>query len=362
MTSPWQRAAATALAAAGAAVATGVVVERQVVRRRRAAADEAQQLVAVRGDVHPVRTEDGLTLHAEVDEVAPYASGSSAPSRSRRLGRRHDGATLVFVHGFALNLDSWHFQRLFFRGKHRLVFYDHRSHGRSDRSEAKNATIDQLGRDLERVLDTLAPDGPVVLVGHSMGGMAIAALAEQAPALFGDRVVGVALISTTAGGLSTSRIIAPIVPDRLGGEVLARVTALLAKAPELVDSARTRGSNIGYLLTGLFAFGRDVPAAYVEAVDQMLARTPGEVLFAFVPQFDLLDKFHAVKALSAVPTLVACGTKDRLTSVGHSRKLAKEIPGARLVEYRGAGHILLFEEKDRLNAELTALVAEALGG
>jgi pimeloyl-ACP methyl ester carboxylesterase len=360
MTSPWQRAAGAALAAAGAAVATGVVVERQVVRVRRAAADEAHSLVAVRGDPHPVRTEDGLTLHAEVDEVAPYAA--QQPRRRRRFGRRRPEATLVFIHGFALNLDSWHFQRQFFRGKHRMVFYDHRSHGRSERSDLANATIDQLGRDLERVIDQLVPEGPVVLVGHSMGGMTIIALAEQHPEVFGDRVAGVALISTTAGGLATNKIVAPLVPNRLGGELLTRATALLAKAPELVDSARTRGSNIGYLLTGMFAFGSDVPAAYVEAVDQMLASTALEVLLAFVPQFDLLDKFHAVKALGTIPTLIACGTKDKLTAVGHSRKLQQEIPGARLVEYQGAGHILLFEEKNRLNAELAALVAEALGG
>ncbi len=360
MTSPWQRVAGTALAAAGAAVATGIVVERQVVRVRRAAADEAHSLVAIRGDQHPVRTEDGVTLYAEVDEVAPYTVEQAR--RRRRFGRRRPDATIVFIHGFALNLDSWHFQRQFFRGKHRLVFYDHRSHGRSGRSDLEHATIDQLGHDLRRVIDELAPEGPVVLVGHSMGGMSIIALAEQHPELFGDRVAGVALVSTTAGGLATNKIVAPLVPNRLGGELLTRVTALLAKAPELVDSAWTRGSNIGYLLTGMLAFGRDVPAAYVEAVEQMLAGTPGEVLLAFVPQFDLLDKFHAVKALAAVPTLIACGTKDRLTGVGHSRKLQQEIPGARLVEYQGAGHILLFEEKDRLNAELAALVAEALGG
>jgi pimeloyl-ACP methyl ester carboxylesterase len=360
VTSPWGRVAATAVAGVGAAIAAGVVAERAVVRRRRAAADEAGRLVAVRGDVRPVRTDDGLLLHAEVDEVAPY----SAESRRRpsRFGRRPPEPTLVFVHGFALNLDCWHFQRLFFRGKYRMVFYDHRSHGRSERSDLEHATIEQLALDLRRVVDQLAPDGPVVLVGHSMGGMTIVALAEEHPELFGDRVAGVALLSTTAGGLSTSRIIAPLIPERLGGELLTRVTGLLSKAPELVDSARTRGSNIGYLLTGVLAFGGDVPPAYVEAVDQMLAGTPVEVLLAFAPQFDQLDKFHVVKALDKVPTLVACGTKDRFTYVGHSRKLQQEIPRARLVEYQGAGHLLPFEEKDRLNAELADLVAEALGG
>ena len=51
-------------------------------------------------------------------------------------------------------------------------------------SEPDNDSIDQLGRDLAAVLDTLAPRGPIVLVGHSMGGMAVLALAAQRPELF----------------------------------------------------------------------------------------------------------------------------------------------------------------------------------
>ena len=47
----------------------------------------------------------------------------------------------------------------------------------------------------------LAPTGPVVLGGHSMGGMTIMCLAAARPELFGDRVRGVALVSTSAGDL-----------------------------------------------------------------------------------------------------------------------------------------------------------------
>ena len=135
---------------------------------------------------------DGVVLHAEVDEITPYAESRRSQSAD---------PTIVFVHGYALNLDCWHFQREAFRGKHRMVFYDQRSHGRSERSDREHATIDQLGDDLARVINELAPKGDVVLVGHSMGGMSIIALAERHPELFAKRVKGVALVSTTAGGL-----------------------------------------------------------------------------------------------------------------------------------------------------------------
>ena len=85
-----------------------------------------------------------------------------------------------------------------------------------------HATIEQLGHDLKTVLDTVVPHGPIVLVGHSMGGMTIMALAEEHPELFGDRIVGVGLISTTAGGLEPHRIAAcPMLPSTLGGAARA---------------------------------------------------------------------------------------------------------------------------------------------
>ncbi len=126
-----------------AAATAGVVVERRVVKARKAGARGADVLGGLTATPRTVRTDDGVALHVEVDEVAPYASRPAAA----------DDATVVFVHGYALNLDCWHFQRAFLRGKRRLVFYDQRSHGRSGRSTPGHATIDQLGHDLARVLD-----------------------------------------------------------------------------------------------------------------------------------------------------------------------------------------------------------------
>ena len=338
-------------AAAVTALATGVVVERRVVRERRAGAAQAGRLGSLRSDPVEVRCDDGVVLHAEVDEQAPYAVD----------GRRERAdLTMVFVHGYALNLDCWHFQREAFRGKHRMVFYDQRSHGRSGRSDREHASIDQLGDDLARVLEAVAPEGRVVLVGHSMGGMAIMAFAERHPEVFAARVGGVALISTTAGGLKPHRILGRWVPDPLGQVVTPRLMAALAMAPELVDSARRSGSNIGFVVAELFAFGRkDAPAAEVEFLDEMLAATSFDVLAEFFPHFSTLDKFEHLSPFAAVPTTVICGTKDKLTSIGHSRKLASRISGARLVELQDAGHMAIFEAREEIDEALDALVAAA---
>jgi pimeloyl-ACP methyl ester carboxylesterase len=345
----WLGLAAAGAGAAAAAVTAGVVVERRAVRSRRAGASGADVLGGLHGDEVPLRTEDGVRLHVEVDEVAPYATSARATGE----------VTLVFVHGYALSLDCWHFQREYFRGKHRMVFYDQRSHGQSGKSDNQHATIDQLGDDLLQVLEAVVPGDPVVLVGHSMGGMAIMAFAERHPDAFEARVVGAALIATTAGGLKTHRVVSRLIPDSIGGQLGPRLIAGLARAPRLVDSVRRRGSDVGFLMAEEFAFGEDVPASYVELVDTMLAATPFEVLAQFFPNFDALDKYTALASFAQVPTYVVAGTKDVLTSLDLSRTMAARIPGSTLVECPGAGHMVILEQKDRVNGALQDLVEAA---
>ena len=91
----------------------------------------------------------------------------------------------------------------------------------------------------------------------------------------------------------------------------------------------------------------------------MLARTPFDVLAEFFPTFSTLDKFEHLGAFDAVPTTIICGTRDKLTSIGHSRKMADALPGATLVECDGAGHMVIFESRDEVNEALEKLVDSA---
>lgn len=340
--------------AALAAVATGVVVERRVVRRRRSAAPGARRFTSLRSEPVMVKADDGVMLHAEVDEVAPYGGGTG---RTGHAGTAEP--TLVFVHGYSLNLDCWYFQRDAFRGKYRMVFYDQRSHGRSERSSVENATIDQLGDDLRAVIEQVAPEGPLVLVGHSMGGMSIMAFAEAHRQLFDERVRGVALVSTTAGDLHPHRILGKLLPDAVGEYAAPRLVSALARAPELVDASRRPGSNLGFLVADTFAFGKAVPAELVEFLDEMLAGTPFEVLAQFFPGLSAHDKYAALAHIAQKPAVVICGTADRLTPISHSRRLAELMPGVELVECRGAGHMVILEDPERVNAEIERLVESA---
>jgi pimeloyl-ACP methyl ester carboxylesterase len=340
--------AAGAVGVAAAGTAYRISRRRQVIGRR--GAGDRTPFASLRSDPITVVTDDGVDLHVEVDEYAGPGGRRAKPAPE---------LTVVFVHGYSLSLDSWHFQRAAYRGRVRTVFYDQRSHGRSGRSTPGHATIEQLGRDLKTVLDTVAPQGPLVLVGHSMGGMTIIALAEEHPELFGDRVVGLGLISTTAGGLEVHRMLLPGLPSNLGGQLALRLVSVLARGHRTIDGLRRVGRSIAMVATDELAFGDDVPASYVDFVDKMLSATPFEVVAEFFPNFASLDKFEAVKALSVVPTAIICGTDDKLTSIDHSRRLHAHIAGSMLLECDGAGHMVIMERHDEVNGELDRLFAAA---
>lgn len=345
--SPVKRAVGLVGATAGVLAAgtmAGVLTQRKGLGRRRKQSDVP--LGSLRGERRSVTTRDGLTLYAEVDEP------QREPPREPSLG----SPTIVFVHGYALNLDCWHFQRLALRGDYRLVLYDQRSHGRSPRSEPTGCTIDTLGEDLGRVVEQLVPDGPVILVGHSMGGMTILALAQLHPEWFGRRIVGVALISTCADGMGDVTFGLPRSMARMLNDLSPSMLLALGRAPKLVERGRRVGSGYAFAITQRLAFGGRVPREYVDFTDRMLSATPIDVLACFYPEFARLDKAQVLLAEGWPPTTIICGSRDLFTPVALSRRMAEAVPTSRLVEIPDAGHLLMLERADEVNGEIRLLL------
>ena len=172
-----------------------------------------------------VVTDDGVRLHVEVDgdEASPL--------------------TVVFAHGFTARLVEWDLQRAALRDRARLVFFDQRGHGRSACTPLPDATIGRTGRDLGEVLDATTPTGPVVLAGHSMGGMSVMALARQRPELFGDRVVGVFLLATSAGGLVETGLLGLYIKLIRKLRLLSLYLRLLQLVAPLLERFRRRGTR-----------------------------------------------------------------------------------------------------------------------
>jgi pimeloyl-ACP methyl ester carboxylesterase len=347
----WRRVTgAVGLVAGATAAGAGAIVaaERIAVARIRGRPDpeSGQRLGALRGRPLTVLTRDGVPLHVEIN------GPSAAP------------LTLVFCHGYTLNQDCWHFQRRDL-SRHRLVFWDQRDHGRSGRSEAGAASIDQLGGDLKAVIDAVAPgDAQVVLVGHSMGGMTIMALAQQHPDLFGTKVAGAVLISTAARGLEDGSpwmpapirpVLSKALPVVLSGAAKGRRAILVERGRKLTD--------LTFLSTRIIGFGDgEVSPAVVGFLGQMISSTPIEVVARFGQALLMCDERDSLPTLGRVPVTVLVGEKDRLIAPRLGIELAMDIPGSHLIWVPGGGHVLILERPGLVNDAITSMLDRVTGG
>ncbi|WP_407703557.1 alpha/beta fold hydrolase [Streptomyces triticagri] len=369
-TANWRRAgvAGVAIGVVAAGAAAGVAVERLTVgrgmrKKARLALDAAGPYGALRGMPGRAAAEDGTELYYEIDEPDP--AGGEAPRRRRLFGRRAPApVTVVFSHGYCLSQDSWHFQRAALRSVVRTVYWDQRSHGRSERGRAQAdgvaVDIDQLGRDLKAVIDAAAPEGPLVLVGHSMGGMTVMALADQYPEFVRDRVVGVAFVGTSSGRLGEVNYGLPTAGVNAVRRVLPGVLNALGARAELVERGRRATADLFAGIIKRYSFAsRDVDPAVARFAERLIEATPIDVVAEFYPAFQDHDKAEALKHFADVPVLVLAGDQDLVTPSEHSEAIGDALPDAELVIVPDAGHLVMMEHPETVTDRLADLLTRA---
>ncbi|MFF9621996.1 alpha/beta fold hydrolase [Streptomyces griseosporeus] len=368
----WRRATGLAGAAIGviaAGAAAGVALERMTVgrgmrRKARLALDSAGPYGALRGTPGRAVADDGTELYYEVDDVEP--EGGSAPRRRRLFGRKAPlPVTVVFSHGYCLSQDSWHFQRAALRGVVRTVHWDQRSHGRSGRGAAQTrdrvpVTIDQLGQDLKAVIDAAVPEGPIVLVGHSMGGMTMMALAARYPELIRDRVVATAFVGTSSGRLGEVNFGLPVAGVNAVRRILPGVLSALGRQAELVEKGRRATADLFAGIIKRYSFAsRDIDPAVARFAERMIEGTPIDVVAEFYPAFTDHDKTEALACFRDMPVLVLAGVDDLVTPSEHSEAIADLLPDAELVLVPDAGHLVMLEHPEVVTDRLADLLTRA---
>lgn len=299
-----------------------------------------------------VTTEDGVPLHVEID----------APEAGSR-GRRHltgRAPTVVLVHGFALTMQCWILQRrALIREGFRVVAYDQRGHGRSGEPDLESCTVDQLGRDLEAVLAATCPTGPVVLIGHSMGGMTVMSYAGQHADAVRERVLAVALVSTSPGGHEVTELGLGSMAGKVVGSLGPGVLTRLSRHVGPINALRKMGKTVQDAVVARWAFDSPVSPELVDHVTDMIFGTSFEVMAAFLPGIDALDLAPDIVALTGVETLVLNGEGDLVTPPAHSEEIVRILPGAEHVVIQNAGHILMLEHERLVTEQLLMLIGRA---
>lgn len=278
----------------------------------------------------------------------------------RSCGPEDAPITAIFVHGFCNSMQSWHFQRRDLEKcwgpRVRLVLFDQRGHGRSGAPSAESCTVAQLGRDIGTVIETVAPTGSVLLVGHSLGGMAVLAAAAQLPALFAARVIGVALLSTAAAEVTTAGITQLLRSPAIDGFRLAVHTA-----PALVQVGRSSVRQVITPILHVSSYHGQVSPTLSRFTTMMIDRTPVETIVKFLKAIELHDESAALPTLAKLPVLVLGGVHDLVIPFHNSRALARALPDSELVRLAGAAHMAHMQFPDIVNAALHRLLIRAGG-
>ena len=335
-----RRAAVVTAGLAAGAVTAGMLGRTVLNARRRREDPEAHEPLSLLPpeDLGPVASFDGT-------ELAVRAAGDASLP------------VVVFVHGFSLDLTTWHYQWTELSARYRCVLFDLRSHGRSARAAGGDLSPSAFAHDLAAVVEAIASEGPILLVGHSMGGVAILALAESRPDLFGTRVAGCVFVGAAANDLLRGAMgsITELLRPRLGS-----LRQAASRMNRIRRSVLSGPADLGHLIARVTQFGPHASPHVVGYVVGLAAKAPSEVwtdALAGLMDVDLRPALRRVR----VPALVLVGEHDRVTPPSSAVALAGDLPDGRLEVIEEAGHIPMIEAHEAFNERLERFAQGVLG-
>jgi pimeloyl-ACP methyl ester carboxylesterase len=315
-----------AAAAAALGAAKGVAVNDR--RRSGRSKSESQALPPEpHGTQHrTLRMTDGAQIHVMTCGLPPSQVRRGTP-------------TVVLLHGVTLSGRVWHRSMAELGRDHNVVVPDWRGHGRSI-AGSDGFGLDLLASDLASILEQLDLRD-CVIVGHSMGGMALMHLCGNHRSVLDARVRALMFLSTAAGEVGVAT---------LPAAVRGAVRGVLSQRPLARRASWTLPGDAGYAMVRVTFGERPDPVWVEEARDIVGEMDPEATAASFVP----LLSHNATSALAGLtlPVMVVVGTKDRLTPPAQARRIVALVPNARLVVLDGPGHMVMLERQ----AEFVSLV------
>ena len=248
-----------------------------------------------------------------------------------------DGPVLVLTHGWGLDSTIWRDARDELSDRFRLVAWDLPGLGRSSQPADGRYSIERLADDLRTVGDHLGV--PVVLVGHSIGGMIVQTFCKLYPERMGKQVRGIDLENTTHTNPLRTMILSGLL-EALRRPVSEPLMRLAIPLQPLVWLTSWQGylSGATHLAMRIAGFGTRPTYGELNQVAQLAT-----VNSPAVQAKGNLAMFHwdvtADLPKIAVPAMVMIGGRDLVTRPGAGELIAQSIPGARLARIPDAGHM-----------------------
>lgn len=280
-----------------------------------------------RGQGQMIRSPTGSALYVELHGPA------SAPR-------------IIFTHGWGMDSTFWHYAKQDLGDRFKLVLWDLPGLGRSKATDKQAVSLSAFATDLSHLIQTTGSQ-PVVLVGHSIGGMTIQTLIRDYPQLQ-SRLAGVVLLNTTYTNPLKTMILSDLL-QALQRPLLEPAMKLTVALQPLVWLSKWQSYLSGSAhLTQRLGYGKFVTRSQLEHTTLLATRNPPAVLARgdlAMFQWDATD----VLLRSRTPVLVVGGDKDIVTKLDASRVIAGETDLAELRVVEGVNHMGPMERADLYN-------------
>lgn len=297
----------------------------------------------------------GTRRSLSCDRIVTTSDG--VPLFVRDWGSHAAGHTVVLLHGFCLNKESWNIQltQLIRRWGNniRIIGYDHRGHGDSGDASMHTYRIDRLADDLAELLVALDVTGPLTLAGHSMGGMTALAYLRRPASKRPVEPESLVLVATAAGNVGS---------HGLGRLLSTPATSMLYHLVQRLPRAGTDevvqflSRPVCAALTRYGGYGETAPSSGVAITAAAVNSTPSTTKVGFLRGLKEYDCSQSLSSITA-KTIIISGGADKLTPTCHAHQLADGIPGATLIHRPAAGHTLLHEIPDVVTEAISSVIS-----
>lgn len=272
----------------------------------------------------------------------------------------NDAPTIILTHGWGPDSTVWYYAKQQLTDQFRVIVWDLPGLGKSQKPKNRDYSLEKYARDLEAVL-SVAGNQPVVLLGHSMGGMILLTFCRLFPEHLGRRVAGLIVVDATYTNPLKTTILSKLLLA-LQKPVLEPLLHLaIAVAPLLwLTSWLSYLNGFTLLTTEISGFtGRETRGQLNFSTLIGLKASPG-ILARGTLAMLRFDETATLPQIS-VPTLVVVGKSDIATRPFANQRISQSIPQAELAVLAPAGHMGLMERNQQFAEMVQAFSAACLG-
>jgi pimeloyl-ACP methyl ester carboxylesterase len=263
--------------------------------------------------------------------------------------------TIVLTHGWGLDSTIWSYAKRDLAA-FRLILWDLPGLGRSKLAKERRVSLEDFAADLATVIRQTG-DQPVILVGHSIGGMTIQTLARDHSALFERQVAGVVLVNTTYTNPLKTMILSSVVRVLRWPVIEPLMHMAIGLQPLAWLSAWQSYLSGSAHLANRLGFGAHVTRSQLEHTTLLATRNPPGVQAAGNLAMFRWDASQVLPQIRK-PVLVLGGEVDLVTKLEASEVIAGDIPSAELQVAQGANHMGFLERADVYNQAIARRVRE----